>query len=968
MASIAARLLVSVILLCGAFCAHAAQERYDYDGLGRLIRVIDEQGRVTEYVYDPAGNILQVIAGQGGAQGPAATAISPNTIRRGETKAVQITGTGFAGAQLGAADPGLDITNLRTSATQVLFDLSASASAALGPQAITLTNAAGTASATVIVNPAQPRLGMSPLPIAVPPNGVARSFFVSLSGADNIPHTITVASASPAIATVSPASITIAAGQTEAIVSIAGVAAGTTAINLTSATLPGTSVPVFVTAEFSGLTTSFAPPLGVTVQGAAAGGSTTFGPFVSALVGVTVGSYIADVAPRTLVIGTGPTPLVVTGAGLQGVTAVGIQPSDGLTLGAITVAPDGLTVSVPVTVAANAPTTVRKVTLSGAQQPYVPARADADQVLVALPAPQVFSIDPIVVTTGTTAATVTVRGRNLQSAQSVALTPAAGISIGTATVNATGTELTVAVSVAPLAAAGERVVTVTTPGGISSAAPSAANTLRVVSEVQGIVTPITAPLVGVVLGDAAAPVAATLSAYASAVGVAFGPAITARSPTAGIIGQTVQLTISGNELQGVSAVELSPNDGVATSVPVVSSDGRSVTVSLTIAASAPQTLRALRVRAGALDVAFSDPSAAQFRITGPLPSLDSVTPLVYTIGAAPLAITIRGTDLQGAQIVRAVPADGVSIASPLVNASGTELVATISVAPSAPLGARVIVVASAAGESANTTTAANTIRLVTATAGDVTPVVAPNVGVVFGEVAAPAAAPTGPIVSAALGVVLQDPNPPPPVQDTVRATLLGVAVGSFATGVQATPLSPNTSGTLTISGTGLADVTSVAIVPPADLTPGTLQIAPDGSQVTVPITVQPAAIPGLRGVQVFRGTAQVMFIPAGADTFSIGGGVPAIDSIAPILAGRGQTIALTIRGRNFQQLTAVTASPAAGLFIDSTPSVNAAGTEITLQIGVAADAPLGGRVIRVITPGGSSTADSLPANTFTVQP
>src|SRR5215212_10909121 len=93
-------LLGALVLLLSPQAAFAGEERYDYDGLGRLIRVIDEQGRVTEYVYDAAGNILQVITGQGGAQGPTVTAISPSNIRRGETRAFQITGTGLSGAHV----------------------------------------------------------------------------------------------------------------------------------------------------------------------------------------------------------------------------------------------------------------------------------------------------------------------------------------------------------------------------------------------------------------------------------------------------------------------------------------------------------------------------------------------------------------------------------------------------------------------------------------------------------------------------------------------------------------------------------------------------------------------------------------------------------------------------------------------------------------------------------------------------
>lgn len=960
----------SLALLLGLFaCApFAAQERYDYDGLGRLIRVIDEQGRVTEYVYDAAGNILQVIGGTGGAQAPTIASISPTNIRRGETKAVQITGTGLTGAQVSVADPGLDLSNVRSLATQVTFDLTATAAAALGPQQVTVSNAAGTATTSITVSPLLPKLGMSPLPIAVPPTGAARNFFVSLSSADNIDHVVNVASANTAIATVSPASVTIPAGQTEVIVSIAGQTAGTTAINLTSATLAGTSVPVFVTSEFTGLTTSFARPLGVVLEGAPGGASTTFGPFVSPLVGVAVGAYIDNVAPRTLAVGTGPTPLVITGAGLEGVTAVNIQPSDGLTLGTISVAPDGRSVTVPVTVAANAPTTVRKVVLSGAQQPYIAARPSADQIQITLPQPEILSIDPIFAVTGTTGATLTVRGRILQGAQSVSFTPGTGITVSnTPVVNADGTILTVTYSVSPLAPVGEHVVTVTTLGGTTSAAASSANTFRVANEVQAVFTPIASPLLGVVLQDGSTPPAQTLNAFSNLVGVAVGPIITARTPAAGIIGDTVQLTLTGNELQGVTAVEFSPADGLTVGAPSVSADGRTVTVGVTIAATAPQTLRALRVRAGAASIPFSDPSAAQFRVTAPLPRIDSITPIVYQIGGGNLTMTIRGVNLQGAQSVRMIPPEGVSIAAPVVDASGAQLTATINVSSAAAAGSRIVVVATPAGESSSASDAANTVQIVTAIAGSVTPVVSPILGVVLETTAPPPALSIGPVVAPALGVVLEDPNPPPPPQDTVRSLIVGVAVGPFASSVQAPPLTPTSTGTLVISGNSLSDVTAVQVVPSTGITVGAFTIAPDGSQVSVPLTLSGAAV-GQYGVRVLRGTELVPFIPPGANTFRVGVGVPSINSITPIFANRGETFTMTIRGQNFQGVTAVTATPGTGLFIDNVPTANAAGTEVTVRIGIASDAPEGGRLIHVITPGGVSTAFDPAANTFTVFP
>src|SRR5262245_4647819 len=297
-------------MLLGLFApAHAGQERYDYDALGRLVRVIDEQGRVTEYVYDAAGNLLQVIRGAAGsAAPPVIAAFSPASIRRGESKTFQVTGTGLNSAQVATSDPGLDISGLQISATQISFTLTAAATAVLGTRQLSISSAAGSASIQVVVNPVLPRVTMSPQPIAVPPTSVARSFFVSLSSADNIEHTVSLTSSNPAVVTVSPASVVFAPGETDKLVSVTGKSVGNAAINLSSALLAPNSVPVFVTAEFSGITTSFALPLGVT-KGEAAGAATPFGPFTAPLVGIAKGAYIEGVSPDRVAIGSGPTNL-----------------------------------------------------------------------------------------------------------------------------------------------------------------------------------------------------------------------------------------------------------------------------------------------------------------------------------------------------------------------------------------------------------------------------------------------------------------------------------------------------------------------------------------------------------------------------------------------------------------------------------------------------------------------------------
>jgi hypothetical protein len=222
-------------------------------------------------------------------------------------------------------------------------------------------------------------------------------------------------------------------------------------------------------------------------------------------------------------------------------------------------------------------------------------------------------------------------------------------------------------------------------------------------------------------------------------------------------------------------------------------------------------------------------------------------------------------------------------------------------------------------------------------------------------------------VAPTVGVTLADPNPPPAPQNTVRATLVGVVTGPFATGVQVPPLTPNSSATLVVSGAGLGDVTAIEIEPPANITVGSLTIAADGAQVSAPITLTGAAA-GLRGVRVMRGGERVEFVPPGTNTFRIGVGAPSMDSITPILASRGQTFTMILRGQNFQGVTVVTATPGTGIFIDNAPSANAAGTEVTVRVAIASDAPLESHVFRVVTPGGATTDAAVPANTFTVQP
>ena len=105
-------------------------------------------------------------------------------------------------------------------------------------------------------------------------------------------------------------------------------------------------------------------------------------------------------------------------------------------------------------------------------------------------------------------------------------------------------------------------------------------------------------------------------------------------------------------------------------------------------------------------------------------------------------------------------------------------------------------------------------------------------------------------------------------------------------------------------------------------------------------------------VNLLRGALLVPFVPPARSNFHIGVGQPVFSSLSPLFANRGQTFTLTVQGSNFQGATAVMATPSAGITFDNTPSVNAAGTTLTVRLTIDANASTGARAIQIVTPGG----------------
>lgn len=955
-----------VLSLLVVLVSQAAEQRYDYDALGRLVRS-SAGGSSVDYRYDPAGNLYEVTGAQA-VTAPVVSTVSPSAIRRGQSAQVTLSGSGLSFANVTSPSATLAVSGVQAQASSLSFTLTVADDAPLGPQSFAVSSAAGSASFAIDILPKPPVLSVAPFPLAVAPDNVPRSFAIALSNVDTVAHTINLAMANPAIAQVSPATLTIAAGQTSAVASIRGVSGGSTNLSLTSATLQSAVVPVFVTVEFAGINTSYAPLVGVVLEAPPAPPPTrTMQLPARTDVGVVVGGYLESALPGAVSQNTSTT-LTLLGKGLASAATIGIVPADGVTLGALSVAPDGLSATVPVTVAANASATLRQLILTDSGGHRFPAaRADSDRLLIAYPVPVVESIAPLFATVGAPVS-VTLRGRNLQQGK-VQVSPMSGIEVdGAPAVSADGSAMTFSLGIGSLAALGEHLVTVTTPGGMSAGVKSPANTFTVVSTLNETLTPIVAPAVGVVLQANTPPASQPYGLYAPHLGVSMGPVVTSMTPRAGIVGETLTLSLQGKELAGVTALTFTPPDGLTlTGAP--SAGDQSATVAVQIDAAAPKTARTVKAWAGTTQIPFSDPRQAQFLVTSALPRLDSVTPINLAAGTGPFALTLRGVNFKDASVVNVLPATGITLSQPpVVNADFTEITVNITVAAGAATGARVVTVTTPAGTTEAAASPANTVYIVTTLGDAVTPIQAPALGVVKLDNTLPPATTDIQLAAPIVGVVLQaDPVPPAPQNVFLGGARLGVAVGPVARILQASPLRPGVAGTLTVSGAGLGAVVSVGANPAAGITLGIPEVQPDGLSLTVPITLAADAPAGEKELRLSDGVAHVPFSEASASRFTVAAGEPRIDSIAPILARQGETVTLTIRGTNLQGAE-VLIEPAAGIVLGSAPVVSADGTELTLGLHVPADATVGGRILRVRAPGGITTDQAAPANTFTVYP
>lgn len=254
--------ILAVLLLSfvPVLVSQAAEQRYDYDPLGRLIRSV-EGAQANEYIYDPAGNLLQVTGGA--VQPPVITSGDLGDFRRNAYRQVAVSGQNLSGASIRPSHGGLRIDNVVASATAISFRVGVAPDTPLGAHQLFFETAAGSVNVGLNVVPGL-SVTFEPLPIAVPPDNQARKYTVRLAEPAIENLTFSLGTAAPSIAKTKTNSVSFVAGQTAADIGVIGVTAGGTTLRLSSASLVEPVETMVSVANGAGSQLVYGRPVGIT--------------------------------------------------------------------------------------------------------------------------------------------------------------------------------------------------------------------------------------------------------------------------------------------------------------------------------------------------------------------------------------------------------------------------------------------------------------------------------------------------------------------------------------------------------------------------------------------------------------------------------------------------------------------------------------------------------------------------------
>ncbi len=944
--------------------ARAAQETHDYDAAGRLRSIQSEAGHTTRFVYDAVGNLLSVSRVQL-LFPPEITGVEPGVVRAGEVTRVSVTGRNLAEATVSTPSSEFQAGN-RAAADSLGFDLDVDPAAPLGEQTFRLVNADGDASFVLTVLPPLPLIRVSPLPLALPNDGSWRRFLVRLSSPDTVDHPIGLSLTDTGVAELEATSVTIPAGETEVQTGIRGLVTGLSTLQLRADGLEPAAFSVYVTAEYGNINSAYADALGVQLGDSAPPPATAYNGWSPGL-GVVTGPFIDHLSPPVIATGSTGAVLGIHGVGLDAVQSVSIQPLVGLTLAEFQVNADGTRIDLPLDVAADAAVGWRWLRLDTASRGVPPASPAADRLYVSAPLPRIESVSPTFGLLGSSGLNLLIRGRNLGDPVSLAFEPPDGLTVGAGlNASADGSSLGATVTIAADAPLGERTVILRTAAGGSATVREATNTFIVTDRVIATLDTLIAPQLGVELGDGGAIGSRrSLTDYSSRLGLTMGPAVTAAVPRNGEIATSLELRLEGNALEGATVLRLEPADGVSVAQLTVDPTGEFVSAVLDIASDAPQTWRRLRLWSAGGEIPFADRDVGRFLITAPLPQLRAVSPNTLQTGTS-ANLTLYGRNLDRVSRISAVPPDGLTFGSPTESGDGRSLVVNVSALADAADGPRTLVVTTAAGDSTDLAEVGNTLTLYTRALASPRDFTAPLLGVELGQGDGGNGAFDALLAAPLVGVELAGGEGPGDSSLQTYSASLGIALGGYVASVEAPPLLAGDTYVLTLRGQGLEGLDGAAIFPGIDVAVGLPLPSADGTWALLEITVDPGVLPQPRELRLVAGERVIPFTDPGAARLYPAAGVPDIVSMTPITGRPGEVVDLLVRGEHLQNAVRVTAEPLEGIVFEPAANVNADGTELRIRLYLAEDVALGGRTIRIETPGGASASQASPANTFTV--
>ena len=486
-------------------------------------------------------------------------------------------------------------------------------------------------------------------------------------------------------------------------------------------------------------------------------------------------------------------------------------------------------------------------------------------------------------------------------------------------------------------------------------------------------TPITSPLVGVVVGTTTqAPSTATYGPVISdRIGIVVGGAITQASPKVAVVGTTSTISMQGIGLTDVVAVGVIPSSSVSFAAPVISQDGKALSVAVSVQQDATKGGRRLWVSTASGSLTFVNPEDAVFLIAAPSPVLESVSPQVIVAGQSAVKLTVRGINLRDIVGARFEPAEGISaVGGFTANTEGTLLEFNVQADATAVSGSRVVIVQTAGGESSAVSVAGNTLQVARQTGNNFAAITSALVGVQVGSsVPDPVTMTYGPVISSAVGVLVGTTTVAEQTMSfgPIVSPEVGVVVGGVATQMNPKAGVIDTTQTLVVNGSGLNNVSSASFVLSTGLSVLNVTSNPEGTQLIISVAISADAPKSQRRLMLRTASGLINFSNPTEALFLVAAPAPTLISVSPQTIVAGQTATkLTVRGMNFRDVAGVRFEPATNLSIVGVPTANAEGT--ILEVNVAADpnAESSQRTLIVMTAGGESSAAPTPANTFQV--